>query len=319
MLPEPGPEHAETITIPRDTPSPGRRRRWPRRLFGAFVLAALLGAAAYGVWEYLIPHYHDVPQLVGTDLDRARARLSALGYVVALGEPRHSDRIESGQVLETDPSAGRRVEEGATITVIPSSGPPPVRVPDVAGMSRTRAAARLEDAGLGVGRITRAFSERVAEGHVIRRRPNAAQAPRGSEIDLVLSKGPPPRPVPAVVGGEGRAGTATLQAEGFQVRIVEQFSDSAPRGTVMGQSPEGGTTRAFGSTVTLTVSKGPERFRVTDYRGMSEAEAVAAIEGAGLVADVQRVPNAKRAVVRGQDPKPGTVVRNGDTITIFIG
>ena len=77
--------------------------------------------------------------------------------------------------------------------------------------------------------------------------------------------------------------------------------------------------RAFGSTVTLTVSKGPERFRVTDYRGMSEAEAVAAIEGAGLVADVQRVPNAKRAVVRGQDPKPGTVVRNGDTITIFIG
>jgi serine/threonine-protein kinase len=322
VVPEAGPEHADTVTIPRAggiDDEPVRRRRWPRRLLATIALLGLIAAAAYGAWEELIPHYHDVPETTGADVTRARERLVELGYVVVLEDPRFSDRIPAGRALGTEPAAGTRLEEGATIRLIPSAGPPPERVPEVIDLPRQRAERALTEAGFEIGRVTSAFSERIAEGRVIRRRPASAQAPRGSQIALVVSKGPAPRPVPPVVGSDLAEATGALQAEGFEVRVVEEFSQSAPRGSVMGQTPTASTTRPYGSLVTLTVSKGPARFALGDYRGMTEAEAVAALQRAGLVADVRRVPNAERDVVRGQDPKPGTTVRSGMTIVIFIG
>ena len=278
----------------------------------------VLGGAAYAAWEYLVPHYHDVPQVLGTPMKQARNELIGLGYVVAEGDGAFSGHVDKGSVLRVDPAAGTRLQEGETVRLIPSLGPPPIPVPSVVGRSQEIAERRLTQAGFEIGKTTSRFSERADEGDVLGQQPSQGQAPRGSEIDLVISKGPPPRPIPAVVGQSVDAAVPALQAEGFEVRIEERFSDSAPRGTVMGQVPEGGTERGYGSPVTLTVSKGPERFKVASYIGMSEAEAVAAIEQDGLVANVQRVPGSVDDRVRGQEPKPGTVVRAGQTVTIFV-
>ncbi len=88
------------------------------------------------------------------------------------------------------PSAGTSLEQGATVTLIPSLGPPPVEIPAIEGMTLEKARRLLVDAGLTLGIKRRAFSDRVPEGSIVEA-PAGMQA-EGSEVEVVVSKGPPP-------------------------------------------------------------------------------------------------------------------------------
>ena len=57
--------------------------------------------------------------------------------------------------------------------------------------------------------------------------------------------------------------------------------------------------------------RGDDRQRALDA-------AIAQIEATGLVSRVSYVPGGVQGRVVGQTPDPGTVVRPGDTITIFV-
>jgi eukaryotic-like serine/threonine-protein kinase len=59
--------------------------------------------------------------------------------------------------------------------------------------------------------------------------------------------------VPNVIGMQVNQARRTLQDAGFKV-AVEQQSDEAPAGQVIGQDPGGGTAAPPGSTVTIVVS-----------------------------------------------------------------
>lgn len=67
-----------------------------------------------------------------------------------------------------------------------------------------------------------------------------------------------PVEVPDVVGETQAAGTATLEGAGFVVSVTTAYSDSVAEGLIISQSPEGGEFAASGSTVTITVSLGPQ-------------------------------------------------------------
>lgn len=65
-----------------------------------------------------------------------------------------------------------------------------------------------------------------------------------------------PVEVPDVVGETQAAGTATLEGAGFVVSVATAYSSIVPAGTIISQSPTGGSFAASGSTVTITVSLG---------------------------------------------------------------
>jgi serine/threonine protein kinase len=70
-----------------------------------------------------------------------------------------------------------------------------VEVPRVVGLSLDEAQQRLEGAGLELGSQTEAQSEEVAEGVVIEQNPaQGTEVDRGSNVDLIVSTGPPPEP-----------------------------------------------------------------------------------------------------------------------------
>jgi serine/threonine-protein kinase len=143
-------------------------------------------------------------------------------------------------------------------------------------------------------------------------------APEQSRIALIVSTGPPPRPVASVVGKDIADARAALTAQGFAVTVVERFSDRIPRGQVVSQDPGANVEEPYGSRVTLTVSKGPQAFPVATYIGLSKDAALAQIKADGLVASVSYVPNGVSGNVVGQSPDPGTTVHPGDTIEIFV-
>lgn len=67
-----------------------------------------------------------------------------------------------------------------------------------------------------------------------------------------------PIEVPDVVGDSQAAGTATLEGDGFVVSVATAYSPSVAAGDIISQSPIGGSFANEGSTVTITVSLGPE-------------------------------------------------------------
>jgi serine/threonine-protein kinase len=192
-----------------------------------------------------------------------------------------------------------------------------VPVPDLVGKTVPEARDLVREAHLGLGKRKPRFSDRFPEGRIIHQsEPASGKAPQGSEIDVVVSKGPTPEPVPKVVGRSEDQARRMLTP--WVVIKRGKYSDGVPRGQVIAQDPEPRTKLQPGDAVTIVVSLGPEFFEVPSFVGMSRTEAVTAIHALGLNASVLPVPGSSGDTVRGQLPKPGSTVRAGSTVTIYV-
>lgn len=307
-------ERLETAELPRT--GRGRRRRLRRALLWLLVLAAV-GTAGWGAWAYLLPRSVSVPPLVGSSIDQARRTLAELDLAVRIAPGRYDDR-PAGTVLAQRPAPGTELERGATVVLIPSQGPPPVPVPDLAGLTLEEARAELARAGLEA-EVRRVWHDRVPEGRVVRQSPTATSTlPEGSAVEVVVSRGHAPVDVPDVIGAPEARATKALEAAGFEVSVITGFSKKVERGHVIAVSPEPGTTQPYGSQVQLTVSLGPERFPAPTLTGLSPARARARAAEFGLKVDYFYVPNTPQTIVISQTPAAGTTVSYGDTITLFV-
>src|SRR5437773_2537078 len=118
-----------------------------------------------------------------------------------------SSTVASGSVISESPTAGTRVASGSAVSLVVSSGPAQVAVPNVVGQTQATATRAITGAGLTVGTVTMQSSSTVASGSVISESPTAGtRVAIGSAVDLVVSSGAPPPTqvaVPNVVGGGG--------------------------------------------------------------------------------------------------------------------
>jgi beta-lactam-binding protein with PASTA domain len=100
--------------------------------------------------------------------------------------------------------------------------------------------------------ITKAFSGKTP-GTVVGRSPTGKRLELGAVLMLIVAK--PLPTIPAVVGMNSGAAKQALQSRGFEIQVSLQFSD-APKGTVVSQTPPGGTRARPGREVRIVVSKG---------------------------------------------------------------
>jgi serine/threonine-protein kinase len=150
-------------------------------------------------------------------------------------------------VLGTDPTTGAGAAPDSHIKLIVSDGPAPVAVPDVTGRGYDEAAAALSDVRLGATRAEE-FSDSVETGKVIRTDPAAGQqAPRDSEVTVVVSKGPELITVPSLRGQSVEQASSQLRSIG----LVPDVEDYEPGGRVRAQDPDPGTQVKRGEKVTL--------------------------------------------------------------------
>jgi hypothetical protein len=109
----------------------------------------------------------------------------------------NSDTVAVDRVISTAPTAGSPVSRGDTVNVVISSGTTKVAVPRLVGQTRDEASNTLTQAGLTLGAVSSAFSA-ADVGTVIRSVPSEGQSvAKGSQVDIVLSKGPQPTPTPS--------------------------------------------------------------------------------------------------------------------------
>ena len=105
--------------------------------------------------------------------------------------------------------------------------------------------------------------------------------------------------------------------------VTEEYSDSAPAGTVLTQDPAAGTaiTEGENSTIRLVISKGPQMVEMPNTIGFTQEGAIRELESRGLVPSCFMVVNdgsyASGCVVA-CSVEPGTMVETGSTIVVYI-
>ena len=118
------------------------------------------------------------------------------------------------------------------------------------------------------------------------------------------------------MGAENRV---TASDQGFAVSRVNVESDQ-PAGTVVDQSPS--SSAPAGSTIKLSVSKGPKTSSVPDVTSQDETSAHDTLSSAGFKVQMQNQDvndPGLEGIVLNQSPGGGTQAKQGSTVTITIG
>ena len=190
--------------------------------------------------------------------------------------------------------------------------------PALAALPKAEAASVAEQEGLQLSFVD-AFSETVPRGVVIDTDPTAGtKVPDGGSITAMLSQGPERYGMPKLVGlSKTNAVDAIKKAHLAVGKTSETYSETSKRGTVLTASYQPGTKLKSGTAVDLTVSKGPQPIKITDYTGKSTAAAVKSLKNAGFKVKVtsEHSDSLDKGLVISQSPKSGTGVK-GDTISL---
>ena len=304
--------------------APERRRNAAWYVVIALLLLGLLGLGAYLVAQNLFGQEVRVPGVVGRQVSQAQELLEQRGLEAELR--RRSSDAEPGTVFRQDPRKGTTLEEGDSVLLFVSTGPGTTEVPDLVGSTTAQAQQALEEAGLEVGTPTQDASEDVPKDRIISQSPAAGEeVETGTPVDFVVSTGPEAPAtvtVPDVVGSDEATARAELEDAGLTPQSTTAASEEAA-GTVIEQSIAGGTVVAEGTTVTITVSSGPEDTTtpMPDVTGQDADSAQQQLEDLGLTVTRQDAtgpcPGAPGTVCD-QDPPPGTDVSDGDSATLSV-
>ena len=294
----------------------GRRSRGPLALMLILALAVLLSGAAWFVAEGPLSKT-TTPGLLNLTEAQAQDKAANSGLKTEVTDRGFSEVVPVGLVLATDPARGEDIDKDGTIALTLSKGPERYDVPNVVDRTEEVARSMIEDGNLTVGDVERKYSSKVEEGVVISADPEVGtELKRDQAVTLVVSRGAQPVAVPNVVGlPVDQAKVAVTEAK-LQPEVTEKFHETVPLGTVIKQTPEGGTADK-NSVLKLVVSKGPPLVEVPGVVGKNVAEAQALVTAAGLVPSVSQLPGGPGTVLN-QSPGGGDEQPKGSTVTLYV-
>lgn len=199
-----------------------------------------------------------VPDLSGKTYEEAEEALAALGLKIENKGEVSSDDYKEGEIANQEPVAGTTVEKDSTVGVVISNGKGSIDVPNVVGKSESDAIDALEESGFKPDK-TYSYSDSVAAGDVISQNPtNGSKAKEGDTITITISQGREAVTVPDVYTTYKSEEQAKRELADFNVSVKTSYSDTYPEGIVMAQSIEPGKQVEKGTSITITISQGPE-------------------------------------------------------------
>ena len=322
LAPPPADDDDEPDNTAQLASSATKRRRRGYWLFALIVfLAAVAGAAG---WYFGAGPGSEiqVPSLVSATPEDATAQLEELGLVAAQGTEYSTD-IAAGLIVSTDPGDGSRVPKGSTVTLNVSQGPAPITLPVLAGLSTDAASLAIAEAKAVPGTVDEVFNGDVEEGLVISasRESDGGDVSQGGDyfeglkVNLVVSLGA----IPDVTGESVDDAISILEDKSLVATSGEEtYSDSIAEGDVISvAAAEEGPIRA-GSTLVLTVSRGPEPVEIPNVIGMSWSEGKQVLTDLGFKLNYNLAADAIAAIIsiKSADPAAGTLAAKGSSISL---
>ena len=132
----------------------------------------------------------EVPDVTDKTEDAATVILENAGFKVEVKEENSKD-VEKGKVIRQSPSAGQKLDKGQTVIIVVSTGEEDVTVPNVTGLTKDDAIAKLSAANLRYSITSYEYSDSYAAGYVMYQNYGSGEkvAP-DTVINIKISKGP---------------------------------------------------------------------------------------------------------------------------------
>lgn len=267
------------------------------------IVAFVVLAAAAGTYELELWGGKTVPAVRGIAEGQAVREMQEKGFAVEVEERPSDSGI--GYVLETDPAAGSRLEDGSTVKLVVSANR---TVPNVTGLSLAEARDALDEMGAQNVSVTYDSSRDEAEGTVLGVDPAEGTVITSSdEVKLVVAQAPV---VPDVVGKTEADALKALEDVSLTANITYVQSSSGKKGTVLSSSPAAGKTADDSGVVQLTViNPNPEDYcHLLEYFSCEAGGLGAWLEEQGLQLTVGYRSSDNHATERFEDDQ-------GDAVT----
>ena len=313
-------ESAERIVVPQS------EERRHRRLWWIAGIIALLAVGVVGA-QILIKPSHEVPDLAGLSEGEARNTVVPFKWEVVVRAER-SDTVPAGAVIATDPVAGRSLREGSTLVLVIAEGETLATLPDVSGLSTEEAVNLLTSLEL-VPTQTETESEDVEAGRAISwvvpsqsgLKPGD-KVLKGTEVQLLISLGPPLREVPSLIGLTVDQAKELLDPLKLDlIPTGEAPSNLADAGLIGAQSPPPGEKVQRDTGIAFSISTGPDLVKLPNIIGNNYTIVEERLKEAGfVVGDVKgrKQNKLKQAFVVGQEVANGDLVQRGATVDLVF-
>ncbi|MCI8688137.1 MAG: Stk1 family PASTA domain-containing Ser/Thr kinase [Lawsonibacter sp.] len=248
---------------------PRRGPVWPVFLAAAAVLL-FVGLVVYFLVNTIFPGMFapmettSVPDLVGKVYEEVKGDTELLGRFTLVEGETVADEAEPGTIIDQDPKAENKVGDTITeITVTISGGPKVIPMPELDGKDYSSASRELRELGLKpVAPPEYQYNDTIPEGYIISYTPlKGVELPPGTEVHMVVSKGPAEEeiPMPDLVGMTADLARSTLDMYGLtEGRFQPEYDDTVDEGKVVSQYPLKDTKVKKGTTVNVIISKGPD-------------------------------------------------------------
>jgi beta-lactam-binding protein with PASTA domain len=306
----------------RRAPEPENRKR--RAVIGA--VAALVAVLLVVGIAYLLLRPDQVsrvqiPSVAGKTVDDAQLELKKLGFDVTVNKV-YDNTVPADKVIDSAPASGSDADKGSQVVLRVSQGPKISGVPDVTGKPEAQAVDILTKAGFTVApNRKKSASPTVKVGMVMSTNPAAnTNTPQNQPITLEVSTGPEKVKVPDVTNTLIAQAKPNLEGLGFVVQVTEQES-TQPVGTVLSQTPPGGTDAAKGSTMALTVAKSAP-ISMPNLVGKDINDAKGILLAAGFTGQIQTDGSVKSGLpwddnkVWSTTPAAGTPITSDGTVML---
>jgi eukaryotic-like serine/threonine-protein kinase len=231
-------------------------------LIGALIVAAL-GLGGWGLYRVFNPSTPQVekvtvPNVTTFTEQQARDQLTANQLQVEV-KTVNGDEETKGQITAQEPVAGTEVEVNSTVVITLNEGPKTGTIPDgLVGRDVKDVESALEDLKFSnvTKRAAKSEDPDTQPGEVISISPKEGEVvPLDSKITIRYATGK--SQVPDFDGLTRSAAIRQAKDAGFDDPVFAERESSKPAGTVIGQSPQAGTTVDRDTTIRLTLATEP--------------------------------------------------------------
>jgi serine/threonine-protein kinase len=259
-----------------------------------------------------------IPVVANKSVAQAQQLLSEAGFQSRTNDV-FDDDVPSGLVVGSEPGAGTEIRKFQPVALFVSKGPQLYGLPKLTGGTLDQAKVALNQAGMALGTVREQFDDAVAAGVVLAQDPaTGTPARHGTPVNLLVSKGPQPIPVPSVVGMDENEAIDAIEAAGLTAKVAKDqvFDRKIPEGSVVSQTPANGNLTK-GGIVTLTISKGPKMVAVPNFVGKQAVDAERELRKLGFDVKINNFLGGFFGTVRTQDPVD-TEVPEGSVVTLTV-
>ena len=258
--------------------------------------------------------------------------------VLGIGKKSNTDTSDSQQ---TEQSADEEDDSSSS-----TSQGNTVKMPSLLGKTYAEARTVLEELGLQIERGESEKSNQYSAGQIIAQSEESGNSVKvGTTVTVTLAAAVSTSSsdgtgstgsttsgttttttnskvtVPSVVGKDENAAKSAITAAGLTVGTVsEASSDTVESGLVISQSPSANSETESNGKVSIVLSSGPNKKKVTDVIGHESSRAQSELAGDGFKVEVKETySNDMRAgLVVSTSPDRGTYVQPGSTVTITV-